>query len=120
MANKKQYNGITIPEFIRTNLIISAFANEIDYEKVDEFTKIMKVEMLSHSFPPIEGYPMIIDEDDLEGWYIDGSNISEEDLGKVAWKVTNGHHRSIAAINAKIPYFPVELDYSCITNQNDL
>lgn len=114
------YNGQIVPKTINVNCIISAFANDMDQEKVQQYMEIMKAEMLSHNFPPIQGYPIIIEEDDLEGWFIDGSNIPETMLGKQAWKVTDGHHRSLAAIEAKLPYLHVELDYSTITNETDL
>lgn len=114
------YNGQIVPKTTNVNCIISAFANDMDQEKVQQYTEIMKAEMLSHNFPPIQGYPIIIEEDDLEGWFIDGSNIPETMLGKQVWKVTDGHHRSLAAIAAKLPYLHVELDYSTITNETDL
>jgi len=113
------YNGLTVPKTIKTGLIISAFANDIEPDKVENYTEIMKAEMLSHNFPPIMGYPVIIDEDDLEGSFIDGSNIAETCLGKMAWMVTDGHHRSLAAIEAGLPYLEVTLDYSTITNETD-
>jgi len=116
----KTYNGINVPSQIKPNLIISVFSNDTSMDKVEQYTEVMKAEMLGHNFPPIMGYPVIIDEDDLEGWFIDGSNIPETMLGKLAWKVTDGHHRSLAAINAQLPYITVMLDYSTITNETDL
>jgi hypothetical protein len=113
------YNGLNVPTTISPKFIISAFENEICFDKVEKYTNIMREEMLSNNFPPIKGFPCIIDEDDLEGWFIDGSNIAETYLGKLCWMVTDGHHRSIAAASAKLPYINVELDYSTITDEKD-
>lgn len=114
------YNGINVPTTIKPSLIISAFANEIENDKVERYAHIMRAEMLSHDFPPITGYPILIDEDDLEGWFLNGDNIPETMLGKMAWKVTDGHHRSLAAIDAGLPFLEVMLDYSTITNETEL
>lgn len=113
------YNGKNVPTQIKPTLIISAFANEIEDAKVEEYTAIMKAEMLSHNFPPITGFPRVIDEDDLFGWFIDGREITEDLLGIEVWAVTDGHHRSLAAINARLPYLNTTLDYSTITNEED-
>lgn len=113
------YNGLNVPTKINPSLIISAFANEMDEEKINQYTEVMKTEMLGHNFPAITGYPVIIDEDDVEGWFLNGDNIAETFLGCIAWKVTDGHHRSYAAINAKLPYIETTLDYSTITNETD-
>lgn len=113
------YNDMVVPTTINPRMIISAFTNEIDSEKVEDFTQVMQSEMLSHTFPPIKGFPTIIDEDDLEGWFVDGRSIPETCLGKLAWKVTDGHHRSLAAIAARLPYVETTLDYTAITNEKD-
>lgn len=114
------YNGIKLPQTIRTSRIISAFANEIEPEKVSKYADIMKTEMLSHSFPPIMGYPSIISEDDDGKEFLNGMEIDESHIGTLVWFVTDGHHRSLAAIEAGIPYLEVELDYSTITCEKDL
>jgi hypothetical protein len=116
----KTYNDITIPPIIRTDRIISAFENEIDWNKVDDYTNIMQEKGLSHDFPPIYGYPHLIDEDDIGKMFLEGSSVEEEHLGHLVWMVTDGHHRSLAAIAAEIPHLEVELDYSCITSEQDL
>lgn len=116
----KTYNDITIPLFIRCDRLISAFENEMDWDKVDEFTQVLKIEMMSHDFPPLEGYPIIIDENDLGLVFMNLNEITEEHIGQLAWKVTNGHHRAFAAVNAGLPHIPVELDYSCRANEKEL
>ena len=116
----KTYNGINVPNQIKPSMIISAFENEMDFEKVEEYTQIMKVEMLSHSFPPIMGFPTIIDEDDVGQYFLNGEEIEERHIGKLAWKVTDGHHRATSSINANLPYIEVELDYGTITSKIDL
>jgi hypothetical protein len=80
----------------------------------------MKCEMLSNNFPAIEGYPSIINEDDIGKEFLTGEEITSEHLGEYFWNVTNGHHRTLAAINANLPHLLTTLDYSCITNENEL
>jgi hypothetical protein len=113
------YNGVNVPSTIKTGLIVSAFQNEIDHEKLIEYRDIMSHEMLAHSFPPIMGFPSEIDENDIGNLFINGEEIQESDLGKKVWYVTDGHHRSMAASDAGIPYLEVTLDYSTITNETD-
>ena len=114
------YNGISVPPLIRVDRIISAFENDIDEAKIEEYTKVMQREMLSHDFPPIMGYPFIITEDDIGRILLTGEEIEEEHIGCLLWCVTDGHHRSISAINANLPHFEVKLDYSTITSDEDL
>lgn len=116
----KTYNGIIVPKQIKTNRIISAFQNAMDFEKIDNYTNIMRYEMLSHSFPPITGFPTIIDEDDIGQEFLTGEEITEKHIGVLAWKVTDGHHRSVSAIEARIPYLETELDYSTLTSEVDM
>lgn len=116
----KTYNGIIVPKKIKPTLIISAFANDMDSGKVEHYTNVMRVEMLSHSFPPIEGFPTIIDESDVGDFFLTGEEIEECHIGILAWKVTDGHHRAKSAICAKLPYIETELDYSTITNEVDM
>lgn len=113
-----KYNGEQVPDTIDPLLIISAFENYIDDNKVYEYADIMIEKMLSHDFPPIQGFPCVIDERDV--YFVDGRKINESDWGKKAWKVTDGHHRSLAAIEARLPYLEVCLDYSTITDEIEL
>jgi hypothetical protein len=115
-----RYNGMPVPKTVKPNMIISAFSNPVDYDKVEIYAEIMKAEMLSHEFPPIMGYPAIIDENDIGNYFLDGEEITEEHIGKNVWMVTDGHHRSLASIKANLPYIEVELDYSTITDPEDL
>jgi len=118
--NKDYYNGIRIPKQVNPNTVISSFQNEMDWDKVERYTQEMKEKMLSHDFPPITGFPSIINESDIGQKFLNGNEITEEDIGKQVWKVTDGHHRAISAINAELPYIEVELDYSTITDPNEL
>jgi len=113
------YNGLTVPKTINPQLIISAFANEIEYSKVEQYTQIMQSEMLGHDFPPIMGYPVIIDENDICNYFLNGDEVIDSMIGKLAWKVTDGHHRSLAAIAANLPHIEVTLDYGTITDPKD-
>lgn len=114
------YNGINVPPLIRTDRIISAFQNEIDESKIEEYTNVMRREMLSHDFPPINGYPSIIDEDDIGMLFLNGEEVDKSHIGTLVWYVTNGHHRAISAINAELPHLATELDCSCITDEKEL
>ncbi len=116
----KTYNGLICPKQIKTEFIISAFENDIDSDKLEEYTNIMKTEMLSHSFPPILGFPTIIDENDIGEFFLNGEEVTEEHIGKLCWKVTDGHHRSLSAIAARLPYLETDLDYNTLTNETDL
>ena len=116
----KTYNGIIVPKRIPTNRIMSAFQNEMYPDKLEEYTNIYRELMLSHSFPPIMGYPTIIDEDDIGREFLSGEEITEEHIGMMAWKVTDGHHRAVSATKVNIPYLEVELDYSTITSAVDM
>ncbi len=110
-----KYNDLNVPETIRINRIVSAFQNAIDSDKLERYTEIMRVEMLSHSFPAIMGFPSVINEDDLGQYFLSGEEITEDHIGQLCWNVTDGHHRSLAAIEANLPYLETTLDYSCIT-----
>ena len=114
------YNDIIVPATIKTGRIISAYANEIDWEKVEKYTHVMSSEMLSHSFPAIWGFPALIDEDHVGQEFLSRQPIEAHHIGQLAWIVTNGHHRSLAAINAGLPYIDVELEFSTITSEKDL
>jgi hypothetical protein len=117
-----KYNNINVPIIIRCDRIISAFENEIDNDKIEDFMLTLSSEMLSHDFPPILGYPVIIAEEEIGKFFLGEyySEVTEEHIGQLAWMVTDGHHRSIAAANIKLPHLPVMLDRSCITNEADL
>lgn len=70
-----KYNGITIPKVIKPEWIVSAFQNEMDWNKVEDFTLEMKEKMLSHDFPSILGFPSIIDENDVGQFFLCGDEI---------------------------------------------
>jgi hypothetical protein len=116
----KKYNGIRVPENINPRMVISAFSNPIDENKVNKYTNIMKEEMLSNDFPSITGFPIIISKDDVGESFLSGEIITEEYIGKQAWKVWDGHHRVLAAINANLPYINVRLERSAITDEKEL
>lgn len=115
----KVYNGLNVPSKISPELIISAFANPIDDSKVEYYTHIMSEKMLSHDFPPISGYPTIIDENDVGDYFLTGEEITDNHIGQQVWVVTDGHHRTLAAIAANLPFIETELDYSTVTNLDE-
>jgi len=112
-----QYNGMLIPSFVRSERIISAFENVIDSQKVEEFKDAM---ICGEQFPPITGYPDVIDEDDVGKVFMDGSEVVKSDVGQSVWYVTDGHHRTIAAIEAGICRLNVMMDMSCFTDEDEL
>lgn len=113
------YNDIQVPATIKTDRIISAFENVIENSKVEEYAEIMSNEMLSHNFPPIQGFPNIVSKEDIGEYFMAGGKVTRQDVGKLVWMVTDGHHRTLAAIQANLPYLEVTLDYSTITNEKD-
>lgn len=119
-----KYNWITIPEEIKTKYIFSAFSNPVDIDKLTEYTEKMSETLdIEYNFPPIMWYPIIIDQDlydEYEWFFINGEYIEDEDFGKVAWCVTDWHHRSLAAFNSWKIYIDVELDRSTITDEDEL
>jgi len=111
------YNGIRIPERVPTKLLISAFCNAIEEEKVSAYSEVMRC---GECFPPIAGYPTEIDESDLGDYFMNGMPIEECHFGMIAWKTTDGHHRSLAAIRAGTPFIDTEIDPSCFTVEAEL
>ncbi len=107
-------------ETINTNLIVSAFCNPLDDAKVDEYTAVMQSEMLSHNFPPIAGFYTTVSDDEIGEYFMNGEEITEEHTGKIIFKVSNGHHRTTAAINAGLPYLETVIDRACLCTEEDL
>lgn len=119
-----KYNGIQVPESIRTNRIASAFENAVDWDKVQQYATEMRLQDYNSgqiNFPPIMGFPSVIDEDDMNNPEFGLLDIDAPyEKGDLIWKVTDGHHRTLAAIEAGIYMLDVTLDYSCITSENEL
>ena len=118
-----KYNWINVPDSISPKYIISAFANPIDYSKIDEYTDAMQEEYdIEYTFPPITWYPWIITEDIIDQYaqFINWEDIEYSDIWKLAWFVTDWHHRSIAANNVWKKFVDVELDRSTITDIDEL
>lgn len=119
-ARMKTYNGVIVPPLIRVDRIMSAFENGIDQHKVEAYTEAMRVLDVCHEFPPILGFPSVIDEDDVGALFLTRELVEDTMIGEQIWKVTDGHHRSLAAIEAGLSHLEVELDYSCITDPAEL
>jgi len=115
--NAKYYNDLIVPNSIDPKKVISAFANPIDTNKVEQYAAILREEMLSNNFPPITGYPYQIEKEDIGEYFLSGKEISKKDVGDIVWKVWDGHHRVLAAIEANLPYIEVELEYAAITKK---
>jgi len=106
--------------WISPHYVISAFKNVILPEKIKKYSDEMSVDMLEHNFPPIKGYPIFIDTNDIKRYeeFIDDNLITKKDLGRYAWVVTDGHHRTLAALQAGIPKLKTELDYSYVDEKD--
>ena len=116
-SNANYYNDLIVPKRIDPNKVISAFANPIDYNKVEKYASVFKEEMLSHNFPKITGYPYEIEKEDVGSYFLSGKEITKKEVGEKVWKVWEGHHRVLAAIEAELPYLETELEYSAITEK---
>lgn len=106
--------------WISPNYVISAFANPISQEKIEKYSDEMRLNMNNHDFPPIKGYPIIIDDGDIERfeYFLSGEKIRKNDLGKYAWVVTDGHHRVVSALNVGLPQLKTLIDYSYVDEKD--
>lgn len=114
-----KYNWQDVPDTINPKMVISAFENMIDYDKVEQYTEVMQSEYdFEYTFPPILWYPSIITEDmvDNEDMFLSGDEITSDLIGKACWMVTDWHHRTLAAVNSWKTYIDVELDRTAITD----
>lgn len=118
------HNGIQVPTTIRSNRIISAFCNPIDKYKVENYTERMLHQdgYLPDAIPAIMGYPDIVDQETIDKnlCFLNGDEVTDEHIGQMIWYVTDGHHRSIAANDAELPFLNVEVDPSTFTVEQDL
>lgn len=108
-----------------TSRIISAFQNAMDEGKIEDYTRILKLEEYSNTFPPILGYETEITRDMLGWYFLSGSDeepreIKEQHLGWSAWVVTDGHHRTISFRNAGLDFIDVMPDRGCLTTEEEL
>ena len=108
------YNGIQIPQSIHSHKIISAFDNEMDENSLDYYRTFECMAMVTLD-KPILGFPSVIDQDDIDDglMFMNDEFVTQENLGDIVWKVTDGHHRSTIAAEQGTNVF-VELDKSCI------
>ncbi len=102
---------------VRVDRIVSAFCNPVDDALVTQYME----RMLAGEKPPrICGYPSIIDEDDIGQQFLSGEEIQPQHIGLNIWYVTNGHHRTCAALEAGITYLDAKIDPFTLTNYDDL
>lgn len=106
--------------WISPNYVISAFANPISFEKIEKYSDEMKLKMMSHNFPPIKGYPIIIDESDIDRFenFLNGKKIKEKNLGEYVWVVTDGHHRVVSALKIGLPKLETIIDYPYVDEKD--
>lgn len=109
-----------------TDLLISAFWNEIDWDKVNEYADRLIQEDIYHECPAIWGFWRTLDEDDIGTPLIrdpeleNNDKVTEAHIGMQAWVVTDGHHRSFAFRRAYaetrllvFKWISVEFDKTC-------
>lgn len=99
---------------ISPSMVISGFNNSVDWNKVDEYYDIFVELGMNNEFPPIKGYPIIITQDDIDRYevFIDNREITKNDIGKYAWIITDGWHRTLAALRANVPYLETKIDFA--------
>lgn len=124
LRHAARYNGQIIPETIRTCRIISAFSNPIDQDKVERYADLIRhsEDILPWCIPAISGYPGIISQDDVDNGmiFLDGNEVTEFEIGQCVWYVTDGHHRSLAAIETGLPTLCTTMDESTFTIEEEL
>ena len=105
-----------------TNRIISAFENEMDWNKVNHYAEIMVYQGFNHEFPPIKGFECVIDQDDVNSntVFMNGAPVLKENIGEKVWKVTDGHHRTFACIKAELGWIEVTKDFNTCVNEEEL
>lgn len=106
---------------ISPSMVISAFANPVDYNKVSRYAEEMRGDMMENDFPPIKGFPIIITDSDIErfGHFMSGEPMTDDDLGEYAWVTTDGHHRTTAALEVELPFLRTKLDTVYMGDEND-
>lgn len=118
------YNEIQIPECVRVGRIISAFENEIDHQKVERYVDRMSREegYFPHCIPAILGYPDVVSSEMVEkgAFYLSGEPVSASHIGELVWFVTDGHHRTLAALQHGLPILNVSMDESTFTKESEL
>jgi hypothetical protein len=80
-------------KLVRVDRILSAFDNPVDPDLVRKYARVS-----GDRFPAIWGYESIIRKYDIGGYFLNGDEITADLVGEKVWYVTNGHHRSYAAI----------------------
>ncbi len=106
--------------WVSPKYVISAFANPISPNKIKKYSDEMQLKMMNHDFPPIKGYPIIIDKNDMERfeYFLSGEKIKDNDLGEYAWVVTDGHHRVVSALNVGLSQLKTIVDYSYVDEKD--
>ena len=106
---------------INPHMVISGFANAIEPEKVEEYIQVMAEDGMSNSFPPIKGYPTIISKYEINefGQFLSGEPITKAHIGKYAWITTDGHHRTLAALETNLPILHTRIDFAYTGDAND-
>lgn len=112
------YNGIPVPRRVRTDLVLSAFCNPIDEDRVTYYVNALDC-YSGIDVDPVTGYPTILDESDEGEYFLSGEEVTSEHFGQTAWRVCDGHHRTLAHIEAGREWIDVEVEYSAITSSAD-
>ena len=112
-------NGMDFPEYVPLDCILSAYpgSNPIDPEKVYAYARMLEY---NGTPPAIMGYPSYIDEGDVDGYFMNGEQITEDHVGMAIFYVTDGHHRVLAAFEAGVEIAYTIPDRSAFTNAMEL
>jgi len=122
-----KYNWIEVPESISPLKLIAWFDNPLEMDKLEKYIDNMNETYdLEYTFPPILGYPIIIDKWDVWKEMITDINwetqgfVDTNNIWQLFFVVTDWFHRSTAAITTWKKYIDIELDRESITNQEEL
>ena len=88
---------------VKTELIVSAYENDIDLDKLEEYTNYMSEMMLSNEFPPIHWYWSIADWSSQE-YFMNWKELKDCKPDEEIFILTDWHHRVLAAIATNTPY----------------
>ncbi len=115
----------SFPTKVSTSRIISDVSQLVDWDKVEEYSIIMANNDIyngHHGFPEIIGQPMLIDESFIGQPFLSNINdgveeyVTEEHIGEFMLYLSDGHHRTFAAIKAGINYLEWDYDYNTRNN----
>lgn len=110
-----------------TKRLMSAFANQMFPDKLEDYTRVCRLLEYSNEFPPIWGYESEITKDMIGQEFLHGNEeldnfrtVQREHVGLTVWFVTDGHHRAMSFLNAGLDFIDVIPDRACLTTEDEL